>query len=75
MRKITWLEAIEIAKRRNFFEALGPLYVLCNGGADDFASLQGTGIVGAVANDGEKWFVDTGSAHVYLVDSETVWVG
>ena len=61
MREITWPEAIEIAKRRNWLDALGPLSVVCNGAKGDFASLQSTGIVGVVAcDDDARWFVDTG---------------
>ena len=76
MHEITWREAIKIAKRREECNNIvGPLSVLCNGARGDFTSLQTTGIVGVLSYDGERWFVDTGGAHVYLHDGATVWVG
>ena len=32
-------------------------------------------VPGVLAYDGERWFVDTGAAHVYLSNNATVWVG
>ena len=76
MHEITLRKAIHIARRREECNNLvGPLSVVFNGAKGDFMSLKSTGIVGVLANDGEKWFIDTGSAHVYLSDNATVWVG
>ena len=76
MREISWREAILIARRREQCNNIvGPLSVVCNGAKGDFSSLQSTGVVGVLAYDGERWFVDTGAAHVYLSNNATVWVG
>ena len=74
MFETTWPEVVEIAKRRATHTLPIPLFVVCNGAKGDFASLQSFGVVGTVATDGERWFVDTGGAHIYLHAHATVWV-
>ena len=77
MFEITWPEAVEIAKRRASHASPAPLFVVFNGANGDFASLKTLGIDGVVTKEmgGDDWFVDAGSAHVYLHDGATVWVG
>ena len=76
LQEITWQKAILIARRREEYNNIvGPLSVVCNGAKGDFMSLKSTGVIGVLAYDGERWFVDTGSAHVYLSSNATVWVG